>query len=161
MRESRLLLFLCAMGLTAGCSRDFIHERYTNDAGSEQDAGTCGGVCANAAPATYFGPYEIWIGPQAEVPPCPPEMPTPGVYGKVTSSSSTDPAYARECLVGRGPGCPTASQVCVPEPPEGYHLCLARDGEHTCPDDYSSRWTLDLFDSGNPMTLCCCQSCIE
>ncbi|MBK8255734.1 MAG: hypothetical protein IPK82_24090 [Polyangiaceae bacterium] len=64
--------------------------------------------------------------------------------GAATLPQATWGTVARECLIAPlgGEGCATWGQICAPEPPAGFALCVYREGEDpafACPMDYPHR----------------------
>ncbi len=72
------------------------------DAGAPGDAGeTCSGVCVPFHPADWYGPALVWMGDEADAPPCPTSAPSEGFTARRPPATAT---CATTCTCGPSSG---------------------------------------------------------
>ena len=157
MRYSKWFLVLWSLSLIAGCSKDSLKDGDATDPVTDPtpEIAACNGICVDAAPATFTGPSEFWMGPPGAAPACPSYMNLQGIQGMITAPTTMTDLYARECRVESAGTCASASFKCVPFPAEDYHVCIHHDEDRPCPSDYPYDRTMIDESSGAPVTVCC------
>lgn len=175
-------LLVCAAS-SAGCAR---LEGGIDEAGGDAPAETdpdsdlldddtdpeivCPGEC-RPEPQLPFNSriHLVWIGLASAVPDCPADVaPLAGFEGYVVSMSGAKGGgregaqWVRECLISNdSDGCGSGT-TCAPIPPEDYRLCLSRENNGPCPQDYYPEHVVaheqpSALVEGQDVVLCCTQ----
>lgn len=84
----------------------------------------------------------------------------PVATGPLVAPTSHWGTRARECLVTLSDTCPVEGELCAPDPPDGFALCIYRDGDEpklACPESYPLRHVVYSWaDDGRACSDCHC-----
>jgi hypothetical protein len=128
--------------------------------------GECPGKCVAQPPAPFNARIHLmWFGVEAFEHECPEIAPLPGFSAAVLSTAMNgnpernDGPWVRECLISNDSDpCPEGETCALAPPGEDYQLCISRELNGPCPDDYYPRHVV-AQEPGEPVaapvTLCC------
>lgn len=129
------------------------------------DQAECPGNCVAEPPAPFNSKVHlVWFGAAATPPDCPEIAPLPGMLAHIVSiDMDGQPGRAagpwvRECLISDDAESCDQGTTCAPLPPEDYELCISRELDGPCPDDYYPRHVVAQEQGeppASPLTLCC------